>query len=238
MTPTRRISSLLLASAAATAFAAPAFAGSTPAAPDFEFGSGECPPEEGVDEPVRDFDDAPQLCIDPSASYEATFVTSEGEITVALDAATTPGTVNNFVVLARYGYYDDTPIFRAEPGSGLFQGGGQDNMSSPGYTIPDEGSGYTYVPGTLAMARTGQPNSAGAQWFFTTDESASYLDDYGTYVVFGQITEGLEVAQAITALGDANGAPTQDITLETVTVTEADGAAPTATDAAPATTAA
>jgi cyclophilin family peptidyl-prolyl cis-trans isomerase len=195
-----------------------AVAGSAPAA-GFEYGSGACPPEE-ITEPVRQFDVAPQLCIDPTLSYEATFVTSEGAITVALDTVNTPGTTNNFVVLARYRYYDDTPIFRADPRSGLFQGGGADRESSPGYRIPDEGSGYTYRPGTLAMARTPEPHSAGGQWFFTTSESASYLDDYGTFVVFGFITEGLDVAQAITALGDADGVPSREVTLETVVITE------------------
>jgi len=187
----------------------------------FAYGTGACPPDDGVDEPVRRFDVAPRLCIDPAATYTATFVTSEGTITVALDAAARPGTVNNFVTLARYGYYDDTPIFRAEPTSGLFQGGGQDNLSSPGYTIADEGTGFTYPPGTLAMARTSQANSAGAQWFFTTDEKAEYLAQYGTFVVFGHVVEGLDVAQAITAAGDASGVPTRPITLETVTIAEA-----------------
>jgi cyclophilin family peptidyl-prolyl cis-trans isomerase len=187
---------------------------------EFAYGTGPCPPAD-VDEPVRQFDDAPQLCIDPAADYTATFVSSEGDITVALDAAGQPGTVNNFVTLARYGYYDDTAIFRAEPASGLFQGGGENNRSSPGYTIPDEGSGFTYPPGTLAMARTSEADSAGAQWFFTTDEKAEYLAQYGTFVVFGHIVDGLDVAQAITALGDAQGVPTRSIALETVTIHEA-----------------
>lgn len=219
MSPGRLTTSLAAAAALAGAFGAgSAAAGATPSS-TFEYGSGPCPPDE-VDEPVVHFDSAPQRCIDPSRTYQATFVTSEGDITVALDTVRTPGTTNNFVVLARYGYYDGTPIFRADPRSGLFQGGGADRLSTPGYTIPDEGSGYTYVPGSLAMARTPEPDSAGAQWFFATGEPASYLDDYGTFVVFGTITEGLDVAQAITALGGPDGVPTQDVTLETVVITE------------------
>ena len=185
----------------------------------FDYGTGDCPPDT-VDEPVREFAGAPRLCIDPARTYTATFVTSEGDIVVELHADEQPGTVNNFVTLARFGYYDDTVIFRAEPASGLFQGGGLDNSSSPGYTIPDEGSGFTYEPGTLAMARTAQPDSAGAQWFFTTDESASYLDQYGTFVVFGHVVDGLDVARDITALGDSAGVPRREVRVETVEITE------------------
>lgn len=208
-----------LAALAAAVLSSAGIAGVT-AADEFDYGSGECPPET-LEEPVDDFDDAPQQCIDPALVYHAVFTTSLGEINVELHAADQPGTVNNFVVLARYGYYDDTPIFRAEPGAGLFQGGGEDNTSSPGYSIPDEGDGFTYPPGTLAMARTSHPDSAGAQWFFTTHESARYLDQYGTFVVFGHVVEGLDVAQAITESGDAAGTPTEEITLESVTITEA-----------------
>jgi cyclophilin family peptidyl-prolyl cis-trans isomerase len=183
------------------------------------YGTGACPPDD-VDEPVRDFDDAPGLCIDPDATYTATFVTSEGDVVVELATDTAPLTVNNFVVLARYHYYDDTPIFRSDPTIDLWQAGGENNTASPGYTIPDEGTGYTYEPGTLAMARTSAPNSAGGQFFITTGPLADYLKQYGTYVVFGHVTEGLDVAQAITALGTPGGTPSRDITLETVTITE------------------
>lgn len=210
----------LCAIVAATALAAAAPGALATAAPDgFRYGTGGCPPAD-VAEPVRQFADAPQLCIDPSHTYTARFVTTMGDIVVALDAASQPGTVNNFVVLSRFRYYDGTPIFRAEPRSGLFQGGGQDRSSSPGYTIPDEGQGFTYGPGSLAMSRTAEPDSAGAQWFFATDEQASYLDRYGTFVVFGHVVEGLDVAQAITAIGDANGDPTQDVFVVTVEITE------------------
>lgn len=197
-----------------------AAAGAPTTATAFRYGDGECPPDE-VDEPVRAFDDAPQQCIDPELAYTATFITSEGEFTVELDTAATPGTTNNFVTLARYRYYDDTPIFRAEPGSGLWQAGGEDNGSSPGYTIPDEGTGFQYPPGTLAMARTGEPNSAGAQFFFVTNERGAYLGEYGTYVVFGTISEGLDVAEAITAAGGGDGVPTKELTIETIEITEA-----------------
>jgi cyclophilin family peptidyl-prolyl cis-trans isomerase len=194
--------------------------GSTVAPEGFAYGTGACPPAE-VSEPVRSFEDAPQQCIDPAATYTATFRTSEGDIVVDLDSTTVPGTVNNFVTLARYGYYDDTLIFRADPSIDIIQGGGRSNADSPGYEIPDEADGFTYRAGQLAMARTGAPNSAGGQWFFVTGPDAAALDAQGTYVVFGEITEGLDVAESILALaGDDGQTPSREVTLETVEITE------------------
>lgn len=189
----------------------------------FAYGTGECPPADGADEAVREFDDAPQLCIDPETTYVARFTTSEGDIVVELDSATVPGTVNNFVTLARYGYYDDTSIFRADPSIDIIQGGGTDNGASPGYEIPDEGTGFSYEPGQLVMARTGAPNSAGGQWFFVGGPKAANLNGDGTYVVFGRVSEGLEIVQSIIGLAPAggNGPPTTPVTVETVEIIEA-----------------
>ena len=194
--------------------------GSTVAPAAFTYGTGACPPE-NVTEPVRTFTDAPQQCIDPAATYTATFRTSEGDIVVDLDTAEVPGTVNNFVTLARYGYYDDTLIFRtaSSVAGEIIQGGGQTNADSPGYTIPDEGAGFVYEAGQIVMARTAEPNSAGGQWFFVTDPPAT-PDPTGTYVVFGTITEGLDVARAIRELGGDDGAPSREVTVETVEITE------------------
>lgn len=190
------------------------------AASGFAYGTGECPPSE-VPEPVREFDDAPQLCIDPTSSYLARIVTSEGDIVVELDTDSVPGTVNNFVTLARYGYYDDTQIFRtaSSVAGEIIQGGGQTNADTPGYTIPDEGSGFTYEAGQIVMARTAQPNSAGGQWFLVT-EAPPAPDPTGTYVVFGTIIEGLDVAEAIRELGGDDGAPSREVTVETIEITE------------------
>ena len=203
----------------------------------FQYGSGECPPEDGVAEAVKSFDDAPALCIDPEASYTATFVTSMGDIVVDLDPAEVPGTVNNFVTLSRYGYYDDTLIFRADPSIDIIQGGGLTNSDTPGYNIPDEADGFTYEAGQLVMARTAQPDSAGGQWFFVGGPNAAALDAQGTYVVFGEVTEGLEIVQTIIASVDGNGPPPEEIRVETVTITEGGAEATDATTAATATTA-
>ncbi len=202
---------------------------------DPAYGDGECPPAEGVDEPVIDFTIAPQLCIDPARSYTATFATTLGEFTVELDTERTPLTTNNFVVLARFGYFDGTDLFRTEAASGIIQGGSphtQDNSDEgPGYSIPDEGMPFAsedYKPGVIAMANAG-PGTAGGQFFFVSQEAGSYLGDpdqigpsAGLYAVFGQATEGLDVLQAISDLEDpANpGTPSKPVTIESVTITE------------------
>jgi len=187
----------------------------------FAFGTGECPPADGASEPVTSFTDAPQQCIDPAATYSARFVTDRGDIVVDLDAAEVPGTVNNFVTLARSGYYDDTLLFRTDPSIGIVQGGGRDNSASPGYEIPDEAGGFTYGAGQLAMARTAQPNSAGGQWFFTVNDASSALDAQGTYVVFGRVTEGMDVLEEVLALAEpGTDTPSEAVALQTVEITE------------------
>ena len=195
----------------------------------------ECPPADGVSTPVIDFEDPPPDCIDPAKAYTAAIETSEGTVTLELDTDRTPGTTNNFVVLARWGYFDGTDLFRTEAATGIIQGGSphtQDNSDQgPGYTIADEGGPFSsddYAPGTIAMANTGAPNSASAQFFFLANEGGSYLGDKdalgpaaGTYAVFGRATDGLDVLGAIAALDDGSGVPSRQVTIETVSITEA-----------------
>ena len=177
------------------------------------------------------------MCIDPDAGYVATFDTSEGEMRFELAAPATPVTVNNFVTLARWGYYDDTLLFRTDPSIDIIQGGSPHTDTAgdpgPGYTIPDEptfdedpGTGqltgpYRYEPGQLVMARSAGRDSAGAQFFLTTGPNTALLDSQGTYVVFGQTDEaGLAVAKSIIALhepgGAMGGAPSRDVTVHSV----------------------
>jgi cyclophilin family peptidyl-prolyl cis-trans isomerase len=164
-------------------------------------GSAPCPPEDGSAEPQIDFDGPPRFCLDEDAVYEAVFETDAGDIRVALDTERTPNTVNNFVFLARYGYYDGTEMFRSNTSIDIIQGGSphtQDNADpGPGYTIEDEGQPFSYSPGDLVMARTALPNSASAQYFFSTGPDTQLLNDQGTYVVFGSVVEGMDVLEAI-----------------------------------------
>ena len=200
-----------------------------------------CPAADGSSGREIDFDGPQPMCIDPEARYVATFDTSEGEMRFELTASETPLTVNNFVTLARWGYYDDTLLFRTDPSIDIIQGGSPhtDTPSDPGpgYTIPDEPAfdldpdtgeltgPYRYQPGQLVMARSGGPDAAGAQFFLTTGPNTAKLDSQGTYVVFGNTDDaGLAVAQAIIGLhepgGSLGGAPSRDVTVHSVTIEE------------------
>ncbi|MFP4513723.1 MAG: peptidylprolyl isomerase, partial [Acidimicrobiales bacterium] len=190
-----------------------------------------CPPEDGVDEPQTQFTEAPPSCLDEDATYEAVFETDAGDVRVALDTDDTPDTVNNFVFLARHGYYDGTDLFRSNTSIDIVQGGAphtQDNADpGPGYTIPDEGDGFTYSPGDLVMARTPAPDSASAQFFFSTGSDTQLLNEQGTYVVFGSVIEGMDVLESImdTHVDDPDGnpgegAPDPTPVIETVRIVE------------------
>ena len=214
-------------------------AAETATEPAAEPAAAGCPAVDGSSPRTIDFDGPQPMCIDPGARYVAAFDTSEGEMRFELTASDTPLTVNNFVTLARWGYYDDTLLFRTDPSIDIIQGGSphtNDNRDpGPGYTIPDEPAfevdpdtggltgPYRYQPGQLVMARSAGQDSAGAQFFLTTGPNASKLDGQGTYVVFGRTDEaGLAVAQSIIGLhepgGALGGAPSRDVTVHSVTI--------------------
>ncbi|MDG1409411.1 MAG: peptidylprolyl isomerase [Acidimicrobiales bacterium] len=198
-----------------------------------------CPAEDGSSPRTIDFAESQPMCINPNETHIAVFDTSEGEIRVELHTENTPVTVNNFVTLARWGYYDGTTFFRTDPSIDIIQGGGPHTESpsdpGPGYTIQDEPEfdldpetgqmtgPYRYVPGQLVMARTGAPNSSSAQFFFTTGTRAALLDGQGVYVVFGETDEaGLGVLQSVIGLhepgGALGGAPSRTVTVNSVTI--------------------
>ena len=191
----------------------------------FEYGTGECPPTDDSAEQRREFSAAPQLCIDPAKTYTATFDTTQGAFTVRLYADRAPGTVNNFVSLARWKYFDGTKCHRViqdfvvQCGDPTATGTG-----GPGYSFADElpGTGE-YRIGSLAMANSG-PNTNGSQFFIITGNNGTTLPP--NYSLFGEVTDGLDNAvAAMAALYNpdpaANGVPPAgDITLKTVRVTE------------------
>ena len=199
-----------------------------------------CPAADGSSPRTIDFDGPQPVCIDPEAGYVAVFDTSEGEMRFELTASDTPLTVNNFVTLARWGYYDGTRLFRTDPSIDIIQGGSPHTDSAsdpgPGYTIPDEPAfeedpdgrltgPYRYQPGQLVMARSAGRDAAGAQFFLTTGPNAARLDSQGVYVVFGNTDDaGLAVAQSIIALhepgGSLGGGPSRDVTVHSVTIEE------------------
>lgn len=209
---------------------------------EFAYGTTPCPPAEGGGDPVLSFEDAFEQCIDPAATYTATFATSEGDVVVELDTTLTPGTTNNFVSLARSGYYDGTELFRTDPTIGIIQGGSPHSNDpsdqGPGYNLPDEGGEFTftpdgqgtgpftYAPGQLIMARSGGPDGGSAQFFFSVDENVTNLDSQGTYVTFGNVTQGLDVLETIMGLhqddptSQLGGGPSRPVTIESVTIAQ------------------
>lgn len=205
-----------------------------PATPATGYGTGPCPPAEGASKPVVTFEAAPKRCIDPAKTYTAVVDTTEGKFSLELDTERTPLTTNNFVTLARYGYYDGTSFFRTEAQSGIIQGGSPHTQSNtdegPGYTIPDEGLPFTsadYAPGAIAMARTAEPDSASGQFFLLANEGGAYLGDKGqlgssagTYAVFGKVTDGLDVLEKIAALDSGSSAPSKPVSIRKVTIRE------------------
>src|SRR6266545_4135568 len=128
---------------------------------------------------------------------ETAVITMEkgGEITLELFAEDAPKTVENFVTLARKGFYDGLTFHRVEP-KFVVQGGDPkgNGTGGPGYTIKDEFNKQQHVRGVVAMARTQAPNSAGSQ-FYITLAPAHFLD--GKYTVFGKVTGGMEVVDKI-----------------------------------------
>lgn len=160
------------------------------------------------------------------ATVTATIVTSCGTIVVELDNAAFPQTTNNFVFLARNGYYDGSAIHRIASDF-VFQGGDPtaDGTGGPGYTIADEfpPPGFVYEPGVVAMANAGR-GTTGSQFFVVTGDSASSLNP--TFNVLGRVVEGMDVVERIEAVptraqpgGREVSYPTESVYIESVTIT-------------------
>ncbi|MEO8462678.1 MAG: peptidylprolyl isomerase [Chloroflexota bacterium] len=146
--------------------------------------------------------------------------TSKGDITLKIEGSLSPIAAGNFVALVACGYYDGVVFHRVVPGF-VIQGGDPTGTGNggPGYSIQDEPVTATYHRGTLAMARSSQPNSQGSQFFIVlADGAAQALASYNTYAIFGEVTAGMEAADAITAAADQE-IPTNPIVMDSVTVT-------------------
>ena len=171
------------------------------------------------DVPVRQFA-GPRFIIDPSRSYRATLVTSKGKVTLELDPKVAPVAVNSFVFLALNHFYDGTPFHRVVEGF-VAQGGdpGGSGSGGPGYSFYTEADPALKfdAAGVLGMARSQSTSSNGSQ-FFITLAPASFLN--GQYTVFGRVTAGQEVVDALQKTGSS---ATPD-TLLGVSVEVGDGA--------------
>lgn len=167
----------------------------------------------------KQWSQAPAMEIDPSKSYTAIIHTDKGDMTIQLHAEQVPKTVNNFVFLARQGFYDGT-IFHRVIDNFMVQGGDPTGTGSggPGYRFEDE-----FHPelrhnerGVLSMANAG-PSTNGSQ-FFITHGATPHLDD--KHSVFGQLTEGEDVFMSIPAR-DPNQADEDAVTLTSISIEEA-----------------
>ena len=160
----------------------------------------------------------PPLSLDPDKSYAAVLHTNHGDIAIDLLQDRSPNTVNNFVFLARDGFYDGVIFHRVISGF-MAQGGDPTGTGTggPGYRFADELEGAgRYSRGTVAMANAG-PNTNGSQFFIMHQ-------DYGlphSYTIFGQVTSGMEAVDSIAAVptGPADR-PNQDCIITSVTITE------------------
>jgi cyclophilin family peptidyl-prolyl cis-trans isomerase len=205
----------------------PAFAPaavSTPTPGATSTGTPECPPDDGSAERTTTFAEAPPTCIEDGVTYTAEVKTTLGSFTIELDQEAAPVSVNNFVFLARYHYYEGTPFHRIIKDFVIQGGDAGSDPPTPGYTIdeeppvPDE-QGNAYQLGSVAMAKTPAPSSTGGQFFVVTGPNGEALPP--EYSAIGSVTEGMDVVKAIEALPTNGGDfPTEEIYIESVTITE------------------
>ena len=165
--------------------------------------------EEAKPKERKQYAEPPKMTIDANKTYTATIETAKGKIVCELFPKEAPETVNSFVFLAREGYFDGLKFHRVE--DWVIQGGDPTGTGrgGPGYHIKSEAANNTHKheAGTLAMARTQDPDSAGSQFYFTK-QPAPHLD--GAYTIFGKATEGIDVINKIE----------KDDEIKTVTIAE------------------
>jgi cyclophilin family peptidyl-prolyl cis-trans isomerase len=145
----------------------------------------------------------------------ATLQTNHGAITLELFDEDAPKTVDNFLKLARDGFYDGVIFHRVIPDF-MIQGGDPTGTGTggPGYQFEDEFNEHKVVRGALAMANAG-PNTNGSQFFIVTTEAASWLD--GKHTVFGRVADGMDVVDTISDVPtDARDRPSEDVVIERV----------------------
>jgi peptidylprolyl isomerase len=182
----------------------------------------DAPNPDGSSPRTTRFADAPPMVIDPAKRYTATMDISLGTVVIALDAIKAPKTVNNFVFLARYHYYDSIIFHRIIKGF-MCQGGDPKGSGSggPGYKFADElPKAGQYQIGSVAMANAG-PNTNGSQFFIVSGASGVGLPP--AYSLFGQVVKGLDVVEAMQSVPTAAGdRPKTDVVINSVAITEAD----------------
>jgi cyclophilin family peptidyl-prolyl cis-trans isomerase len=180
-----------------------------------------CPKLDGSSPHYTKFTAAPPMCIDTAKKYTITFQTDAGTITAQLDPAKAPKTVNSFVFLTGYHYFDGIVFHRVIP-TFVIQGGDPTGTGSggPGYQFADElPKAGEYKDGSIAMANSG-PNTNGSQFFFVYKNSGLPP----SYTPFGTIVSGLNIIQKVAKVGSDNsngpgdGHPKDKVDIESVTI--------------------
>jgi len=167
---------------------------------------------------AKQYSSQPELTIELDKSYAAEFDTNHGAITIVLKPERSPLAVNNFVFLARDGYYNGVVFHRVVPGF-VIQGGDPagTGRGGPGYKFRDEIEGAgSYKRGIVAMANAG-PNTNGSQFFIC-------LTDVGlphSYSIFGEVTAGMDAVDSIAGLQTKSERPVEDVIINSVTISEA-----------------
>ena len=180
----------------------------------------ESPAADGSSARQTKFDGPMPMSIDQDKSYQAEIVTNHGTMTAFLHAKDAPGTVNNFVSLARYHYYDGL-VFHRIIRDFMIQGGCPEGSGrgNPGYKFADElPQPGKYEIGSLAMANSG-PNTNGSQFFIVSGGAGMRLPPQ--YSLFGKLISGLDVLDEIQKVQTGGGdRPKEDVVIESVTITE------------------
>ncbi len=180
----------------------------------------------GASASIKQYTAPPPMSIDPNKTYTATLKTEKGDVTVALNAKEAPATVNNFVFLAKAGFYAGVTFFRVIPdrdGSLVFAQSGDPTgtgSGGPGYDLPVEKTSESFTAGILAMAKAqvaGAPNN-GSQFYFTL-KSVPTLD--GKNTAFGRVTAGLDVLTGLTPRDpQVQQAPPPGARIDSIIITE------------------
>ena len=169
------------------------------------------------------------LCLSASAFAQSVkLATSAGDIVIALDAAKAPKTVDNFLKYVKAGHYNGTIFHRVIPGF-MIQGGGMTpdmKEKSTRAPIPLESrNGLSNVRGSVAMARTGDPNSATSQFFINVQDNdrldAANARDGNGYAVFGKVVSGMDVVDKIRTVPTGSKGPHDDVPNAPITINKA-----------------
>lgn len=169
------------------------------------------------------------LCVGGAAyAQKVKLATSAGDIVIELDAAKAPKSVDNFLKYVKAGHYDGTVFHRVIPGF-MIQGGGMTadmKEKSTRAPIPLESrNGLSNVRGSVAMARTGDPNSATSQFFINVNDNdrldAANARDGNGYAVFGKVISGMDVVEKIRTVPTGSKGPHDDVPVAPITINKA-----------------